>query len=49
MTIEDFAESVIAGWVPLVWHTIWHELVVTWRWLIVQVTVAVAVRLPRRW
>jgi hypothetical protein len=26
MTVEDFIESVIAGWVPLWIHTLWHTV-----------------------
>jgi hypothetical protein len=48
MTIEDFAESVIAGWVPVAWHSAVHVVVVACKWVALQVALALAVRLPRR-
>jgi hypothetical protein len=47
MTPEDFIESVIAGWVPLAWHPAVHFVVVAWKWIVLQVTAIVAVRLRR--
>lgn len=31
MTLEDFIESVIAGWVPLAWHPAAHLLAEVWQ------------------
>lgn len=47
MAIEDFAESVIAGWVPLTWHSAVHAVAIACKWVFVQVVVLVAMRLRR--
>ena len=47
MTSEDFIESVCAGWVPLAWAHAWHVVIVAWKWLLLQVGVAVVCRLRR--
>jgi hypothetical protein len=47
MTFEDFTESVIAGWVPLYWHSAVHLFAVVARWLAVQAVVVVSCRLRK--
>lgn len=37
MTLEDFIESVVAGWVPVAWHPAAHYAAIVWRWLLVHV------------
>jgi hypothetical protein len=47
MTLEDFTESVIAGYVPLSWHVAVHLVAIACKWFGVQFVVMVAVRLRK--
>lgn len=33
MTLEDFAESVLAGWIPLGVNPICHAIAIAWHWI----------------
>ena len=37
MTLEDFVESCVAGWVPLALHPTVHGAAVMWRWVMVHI------------
>lgn len=43
MTLEDFAESVAAGWLPLLWGSVWHVTCAAGHWLAVHGGVFLAV------
>lgn len=34
MTLQDFAESVVAGWLPLTFRPCAHVLCVAWGWFV---------------
>lgn len=47
MTFEDFAESVAAGWLPLLWGSVWHVILIGLHWLAVHGGIVLAVLTAR--
>jgi hypothetical protein len=48
MTLEDFIESAVAGWMPLAWHSLVHYVVIGWRWVLLHLGTLVLVLAARR-
>jgi hypothetical protein len=47
MTLEDFLESVAAGWIPLLWATVKAWALKVLGWIALQLVVTVAFRLRK--
>jgi len=47
MTYEDFAESVVAGGLPVAWQPAVHVVIASIKWVLMQLAVAVAFRLRK--
>jgi hypothetical protein len=47
MTLEDFLESVAAGWIPLLWATVKAWLAKVVAWVVLQLVIAAAFRLRK--
>lgn len=47
MTFEDFAESVVAGWIPAAWHPAMHVAVIAWKWIAAHVIGGLALIIAR--
>jgi hypothetical protein len=47
MTFEDFVESVVAGWIPLLWATVKAWIAKGVAWLVLQLVIAAAFRLRK--